>query len=100
MKDAAVRSGRESLTGAQIELMNLAGPGTGLEMMRPSGLKVPTPNFFERGGYARNTIVRGKTAEELLAALDERMNANIKNAGAVEFAEVFDTLVAEKQAQR
>lgn len=100
LKDSAARNGRENLTGAQIELMNLAGPGTGLEMMRPAGLGAPTPNFFERGAYGRNTIVRGKTSEQLLAALDERMNANIKNSGAVEFAEVFDELAAERQAQR
>lgn len=100
LKLSAARNGRDDLSGAQIELMNLAGPGTGLEMMRPAGLGAPTPNFFERGAYARNTIVRGKTSEQLLSALDERMNANIKNSGAVEFAEVFDQLLAERQAQR
>lgn len=100
LKESAARNGRDNLSGAQIELMNLAGPGTGLEMMRPAGLGAPTPNFFERGAYARNTIVRGKTSEQLLTALDERMNANIKNSGAVEFAEVFDELMAERQAQR
>jgi hypothetical protein len=100
LKDSAARNGRETLSGSQIELMNLAGPGTGLEMMRPAGMTAPTPNFFERGAYGRNTIVRGKTSEQLLAALDERMNSNIKNSGAVEFAEVFDELMAERQAQR
>lgn len=100
LKESAARNGRENLTGSQIELMNLAGPGTGLEMMRPAGMTAPTPNFFERGAYARNTIVRGKTSEQLLEALDERMNTNIKNSGAIEFAEVFDELMAERQAQR
>lgn len=100
LKDSAARNGRGQLSGSQIELMNLAGPGTGLEMMRPAGLKVPTTNFFERFAYGRNTIVRGKTAEELIEALDERMNTNIKNSGAVEFSEVFDLIGAEKQAQR
>lgn len=100
LKESAARNGRESLSGAEIELMNLAGPGTGLEMMRPAGLRAPTANFFERGAYARNTIVRGKTSDELLKALDERMNSNIKNSGAVEFAQVFDELAAERQAQR
>ncbi len=100
LKISASRNGREDLSGSEIELMNLAGPGTGLEMMRPAGLKAPTPNFFERLAYGRNTIVRGKTSEQLLAALDERMNANVKNSGAVEFAEVFDELMAERQAQR
>lgn len=100
LKDSASRNGRTNLSGAEIELMNLAGPGTGLEMMLPAGMKAPTTNFFERGAYGRNTIVRGKSSEELLAALDERMTANVKNSGAIEFAEVFDELAAERQAQR
>lgn len=100
LKDSAARNGRTDLSGAEIELMNLAGPGTGLEMMRPAGLTAPTPNFFERGAYGRNTIVRGKTSQQLLDALDQRMTANLKNSGAVEFAEIFDQLAAERQAQR
>jgi len=100
LKISASRNGRDNLSGAEIELMNLAGPGTGLEMMLPAGRRAPTPNFFERLAYGRNTIVRGKTSEQLLTALDDRMNANVKNSGAVEFAEVFDELMAERQAQR
>lgn len=94
LKTTAERKGVTRLTGAEIELMNLAGPGTGLEMMTPVARPMPTPNFFERGAYGRNTIVRGKTAEQLIAALDERMEENIKNAGAVEFLQVFDALMA------
>jgi hypothetical protein len=78
------------LSGSQIELMNLAGPRTGLEMMTPIGRTMPTSNFFSEGGYYRNTIVREKTAAELLAALEARMEVNIKKPGAVEFAHVFD----------
>lgn len=89
LKKMAANAGRTKLTGAEIELMNLAGPGTGLEMMQPAGLKVPTSNFFARAAYYRNTIVRGKTSAELLVALDDRMEKNMKNSGAVEFAEVF-----------
>ncbi len=100
LKEAAAKRGLHNLTGAEIELMNLAGPGTGLEMMRGAGVKAPTPNFFERQAYARNTIVRGKTSAELLAALDQRMTENIVNAGAVEFIEVFDEIAAERQAAR
>lgn len=98
LKELADRKGLGQLTGAEIELMNLAGPGTGIEMMQPAGRKAPTPNFFERQAYGRNTIVRGKTAAELLVALDERMNQNISNSGAIEFAEVFDEVAAERQA--
>ena len=86
----ASEAGRGPLNGAEIELMNLAGPRTGLEMMEPVGRTMPTANFFAQGGYYRNTIVREKIGAELLAALDERMNANLVRPGAVEFAQVFD----------
>lgn len=100
IKKMADNAGRTNLSGAEIELMNLAGPGTGLEMMRPAGLKVPTSNFFARDAYYRNTIVRGKTSTELLAALDERMDKNLKNSGAVEFAEVFREVSREMASRR
>jgi hypothetical protein len=90
LKEDAIRAGRETLSGSEIELMNLAGPRTGLEMMTPIGSSMPTTNFFSEGGYARNTIVRDKTAAELLKALNDRMEVNIKKPGAVEFAQVFD----------
>lgn len=95
LKTLAEKKGRARLSGAEIELMNLAGPATGLEMMTPAGRGATTPNFFERGGYGRNTIVRGKTSAELLAALDERMDTNEKNEGAVVFTQVFDEVAAE-----
>jgi hypothetical protein len=90
LKVAAEAAGRGQLSGAEIELMNLAGPRTGLEMMTPLGRTMPTSNFFSEGGYYRNTIVREKTAAELLSALEQRMEANLKKPGAVEFAQVFD----------
>ncbi len=93
LKTTAARKGITKLTGSEIELMNLAGPLTGIEMMMPVARTAPTPNFFERNAYGRNTIVRGKTAEGLIAALDERMEENIKNSGAVEFNAVFDELL-------
>jgi hypothetical protein len=90
LKDDAANAGRETLAGAEIELMNLAGPRTGLEMMMPVAQNMPTSNFFSEGGYYRNTIVREKTAAELLKALNDRMEVNIKKPGAVEFAQIFD----------
>jgi hypothetical protein len=90
LKEAAEAAGRGQLSGAEIELMNLAGPRTGLEMMTPLGRTMPTSNFFSEGGYYRNTIVREKTAAELLAALEQRMELSVKKPGAVEFAQVFD----------
>lgn len=96
LRALAAKKGRPKLSGAEIELMNLAGPMTGLEMMLPAAKNAPTPNFFERGAYWRNTIVRGKTASQLLKALDERMDDNIKNDGAIVFAQVFDEVAAER----
>lgn len=90
--DHGISAGRTRLTGPELELMNLAGPGTGLEMMMPIGRRMPTTNFFARAAYYRNTIVREKTGAELLAALEGRMRVNEKNKGAVEFAAIFDEL--------
>jgi hypothetical protein len=90
LKDSAAARGRPNLTGAEMELMNLAGPGTGLEMMTPLGRQMPTANFFSEGGYSRNPIVREKTAAELLAALEARMEVYLKKAGSIEFAQIFD----------
>jgi len=71
-------------------LILLAGPGTGLEMMTPVGRQMPTPNFFSEGGYSRNPVVRDKTAAELLAALESRMEVHLKKPGSIEFAQIFD----------
>jgi hypothetical protein len=90
LKDSAATHGRADLTGAEIELMNLAGPGTGLEMMTPVGRQMPTPNFFSEGGYSRNPVVRDKTAAELLATLESRMEVHLKKPGSIEFAQIFD----------
>ena len=90
LKDEAAAAGRETLAGAEIELMNLAGPRTGLEMMTPVAQNMPTANFFSEGGYYRNSIVREKTSDEMLKALNDRMEVNVKKEGAVEFAQIFD----------
>ncbi len=100
LKELAEKRGRPQLNGAEIELMNLAGPATGLEMMQPAAKEAATANFFARDAYGRNTIVRGKTAAELLVALDQRMNDNIGNAGAIVFNQVFDEAAAARQAAR
>jgi hypothetical protein len=100
LKVMAEKAGIPALTGAEIELMNLAGPATGLEMMRPAARNVPTTNFFARDAYYRNTIVRDKTSAELLAALDERMDKNVTNPGAIEFAEAFRQVSREVASGR
>lgn len=98
LKEMARRAGRPKLSSTEIELMNLAGPGTGLEMMRPAGLKMPTTNFFSRRGYYRNTIVRGKTSKGLMDALSKRMTANMKNSGAREFVAIFGELKGQRSS--
>ena len=90
--DHGLKSGRSRLSGPELEIMNLAGPGTGLEMMEPIGRTMPTTNFFARAAYYRNTIVREKNGAELLAALEQRMRVNEKQRGAIDFARVFDEL--------
>ena len=97
LKEEADRAGRPRLTGAEIELMNLAGPRTGLEMMEPIARGMPTANFFSQGGYYRNTIVREKTAAELLKALDDRMEIHLKKPGSIEFLAAFDEAERNKR---
>jgi hypothetical protein len=97
LKEEAEKAGRTRLSGAEIELMNLAGPRTGLEMMEPVARGMPTANFFSQGGYYRNTIVREKTAAELLSALDERMELHLRKPGSVEFAAVFDEVLKRRR---
>lgn len=100
VRDTAVRAGRTDLTGAELELMNLAGPRTGLEMMEEPGRDMPTTNFFSRVGYYRNTIVRDRTAAELLTALDERMAVHLTKPGSLEFISAFDEVIRERRAGR
>ena len=62
------------LTAAELEMMNLTGDGTGLDMVTmPQALReqVPTSNFFQRGGYERNPVaIRHNTVAKLLAITD------------------------------
>ncbi|MBO0765651.1 MAG: hypothetical protein J2P50_13835 [Hyphomicrobiaceae bacterium] len=95
LKDSAATYGHPNLSGAEIELMNLAGPTTGLEMMTPLGRKMPTANFFSEGGYTRNGVVQNKTAAELLAALESRMEAQLQKPGSIEFAQIFDQVARQ-----
>ncbi len=96
VRDYATKAGRPNLSGAEIELMNLAGPQTGLDMMEPVGRGMPTANFFTEKAYDRNPIVKGRTSEGLLEALQQRMNANLLKAGSIEFAKVFDVALAAR----
>jgi hypothetical protein len=96
LKDTAEKQGRRSLSGAELELMNLAGPATGLEMMQEPGASAPTPNFFARRAYYVNKMVIGLTAVELQVELDRRMSQSISRPGAQEFAAAFDSVFARR----
>lgn len=100
LRDTAAKAGIANLTGPEMELMNLAGPVTGLEMMQPLAWDVPTVNFFSRRGYEVNSVVKKRTARELLLELDRRMVLNMEKPGAKEFAAVFDEVTAMQQARR
>jgi hypothetical protein len=90
IKDFAARYDRHNMTGAEMELMNLSGPMTGIEMMRPLGLKAPVTNSFSRRAYYVNKMVIGLTGEQLLAELNRRMDDSLKMQGSQEFAAAFD----------
>ncbi|MGY2902987.1 hypothetical protein [Bradyrhizobium sp. URHC0002] len=81
------------LSAAELEMMNLTGDGTGLDMVTmPQAMReqVPTSNFFQRGGYERNPVaIRHNTVAKLLAVTDERMDFNSGKPGAKELASAF-----------
>src|SRR5436190_1963751 len=82
-----------ALTGAELEMMNLTGDSTGLDMVTmPQGLReqVPTSNFFQRSGYERNPVaIRHNTVAKLLAVTDSRMDSNSFLPGAKQLASSF-----------
>jgi hypothetical protein len=100
LKDIAEKHGHPWLSGAEIELMNLAGPMTGLEMMQTPGSRAPTPNFFDRRAYYVNKMVIGLTGSELQAELDRRMGDAMTMPGAREFSEAFDRAASLRAAGR
>jgi hypothetical protein len=81
------------LSAAELEMMNLTGDSTGLDMVTmPLDMReqVPTANFFQRSGYERNPVAsRNNTVARLLAVTDARMDANSAAAGARELAAAF-----------
>src|SRR5580704_17631453 len=81
------------LSAAELEMMNLTGDGTGLDMVTmPQAMReqVPTSNYFQRGGYERNPVaIRHNTVAKLLAFTDSQMDSNSDKPGAREMASVF-----------
>jgi hypothetical protein len=91
------------LTAAELEMMNLTGDGTGLDMVTmPQAMReqVPTSNFFQRGGYERNPVAaRHNTVAKLLAVTEARMDANSNQLGAKELAAAFGSSVSAASGQ-
>jgi hypothetical protein len=81
------------LSAAELEMMNLTGDGTGLDMVTmPQAMReqVPTSNFFQRSGYERNPVaIRHNTVAKLLDVTDSRMDSNSNLPGAKELAAAF-----------
>jgi hypothetical protein len=84
---------KRPLTAAELEMMNLTGDGTGLDMVTmPLAMReqVPTSNFFVRLGYERNPVaVNNNTVAKLLAVTDRWMDSHSNLAGAKELAAAF-----------
>jgi hypothetical protein len=82
-----------ALTAAELEMMNLTGDSTGLDMVTmPQAMReqVPTSNFFQRSGYERNPVaIRHNTVAKLLDVTDSRMDSNSNQPGAKELASAF-----------
>jgi hypothetical protein len=82
-----------ALTAAELEMMNLTGDSTGLDMVTmPQAMReqVPTSNFFQRSGYERNPVaIRHNTVAKLLDVTDSRMDSNSNQPGAKELAAAF-----------
>jgi hypothetical protein len=82
-----------ALSAAELEMMNLTGDSTGLDMVTmPQAMReqVPTSNFFQRSGYERNPVaIRHNTVAKLLAVTNSRMDSNGNLPGAKELAAAF-----------
>jgi hypothetical protein len=81
------------LSAAELELMNLTGDGNGIDMVTmPQDLRerVPTANFFQPNGYARNPVARRtKVVAGLIAEIQGHMDRNAAAPGARELAAGF-----------
>lgn len=84
---------RQTLTAAELEMMNLTGDGNGFDMVSmPDAMrdKVPTANFFQPSGYAANPVaIRNNTVARLIAATDVKMDKEITLPGAKALAAQF-----------
>jgi hypothetical protein len=91
------------LTAAELEMLNLTGDGNGFDMISmPLEMrdKVPTANFFERGGYERNSVAsRNNVVSALLAATDRKMDQQVTLDGAKELGAIFEEVSKHRAAE-
>ena len=93
LRFARIKGYEGRMSAAELELMNLAGAGNGIDMvMMPQDLRerVPTANFFVAAGYWRNPIARRtKVVAGLIAEIQNHIDRAEKNPGAQELARAF-----------
>jgi len=81
------------LSAAELELMNLTGDGNGIDMVlmaQDLRARVPTANFFQPNGYARNPVARRtKVVAGLIAEIQRHMDRNASKPGSRELAAAF-----------
>jgi hypothetical protein len=82
------------LSAAELEMMNLTGDGNGFEMVVMTDrlrARIPTSNFFQRGGYERNPVAAANnTVAKLIAATNTKMDSETKLQGAKTMAALFE----------
>jgi hypothetical protein len=93
LKFARMKGHHARLTAADLEMMNLTGDGNGFDLVTmPQWMrdKVPTSNFFQRGGYERNPIARRTgTVANLFADMNAKMDRLSQQPGAKALAAAF-----------
>jgi hypothetical protein len=93
VKFAQTKGHTARLTAAELEMMNLTGDGNGIDLVTmPQSIRerVPTSNFFQRGGYERNGIERRTgTVANLYAEMNGIMDRLSQQPGAKELASAF-----------
>ena len=93
LRFARIKGYEGRMSAAELELMNLAGAGNGIDMvLMPQDLRerVPTANFFVAAGYWRNPIARRtKVVAGLIAEIQNHIDRAEKNPGAQELARAF-----------
>ncbi|MGH6768311.1 MAG: hypothetical protein ACRECO_04735 [Xanthobacteraceae bacterium] len=93
LKFARMKGHTARLTAAELEMMNLTGDGNGIDLVTmPQSYRerVPTSNFFQRGGYERNGIARRTaTVAGLYAEMNGIMDRLSKQPGAKALAAAY-----------